>query len=605
VIALVGASGTLGRLVRASLETRGERVVAITRLDARKSSAIRRIGADVIIDCAGASTAMALGRGWRGFAAVDTPIGLAAVEAAEQTGARMIYVATCFAPAQRRTPYVDAHVRVIAAMHGRLRDRGVVVRSTGFFSAYAALIPMARRGLLVDIGDGRARTNLIDERDLAEIVAAHVGGGDTELAVGPEIMSRREIYEHVAALAKRRVRMFDVPVWLARIGTTLLAPLHPRISQFGRFACGLARHDVVAEPIGTRRLDAYLSAMLRQWRCGSAGASEMATGKAVGKKRASKTRVARQVRPAKQTKERKRLHESGCVIPSPVPSSALGRVKVRLDPEPEQRHVREYIGSQAPRETVVHLEKVASERVFDRKHDVWDVHTKKGRWWVITNPTNLYSQEHFPSLDYVLSFHIGLGARIAARAQKDASASDAERERILSPWRRWEQAFEALDVAEEAEDFQAIGMRCRECLIELTQAAADASMVARDEEVPKRSDFIHWSEIIARAIASGSSAEEVRGYLRTTAKTCWQLVNWLTHAKNAVRADAHFALDATSHTLVVFGTAVLRHEQGVPDRCPGCSSYQVGLDFRPDLSSDRPYVSLCAKCGWSAPAKNA
>ena len=34
--------------------------------------------------------------------------------------------------------------------------------------------------------------------------------------------------------------------------------------------------------------------------------------------------------------------------------------------------------------------------------------TTKGRWWVITNPTNLYSQELFPSLDYAISFHVGV-----------------------------------------------------------------------------------------------------------------------------------------------------------------------------------------------------
>lgn len=34
-----------------------------------------------------------------------------------------------------------------------------------------------------------------------------------------------------------------------------------------------------------------------------------------------------------------------------------------------------------------------------------------GRWWVITNPTNLYSHYEFPSADYTLSFHIGVVAR--------------------------------------------------------------------------------------------------------------------------------------------------------------------------------------------------
>jgi len=55
-----------------------------------------------------------------------------------------------------------------------------------------------------------------------------------------------------------------------------------------------------------------------------------------------------------------------------------------------------------------------SEFVFGREYKVWDVHATDGRWWVVTNPTNLYSQEHIPSLDFVLSLHVGLMARVAS-----------------------------------------------------------------------------------------------------------------------------------------------------------------------------------------------
>src|ERR1700732_2735170 len=100
---------------------------------------------------------------------------------------------------------------------------------------------------------------------------------------------------------------------------------------------------------------------------------------------------ARRLTPKRQAKK---TSKADCVIPGPVPSAVLPRLKVRPEVEHEERHVREYMESQAPDERVIHLEKVASERVFDRKHDVWDVHTNSGRWWVITGPTNLYSQEH-------------------------------------------------------------------------------------------------------------------------------------------------------------------------------------------------------------------
>jgi uncharacterized protein YbjT (DUF2867 family) len=143
---------------------------------------------------------------------------------------------------------------------------GVVVRPTGFFSAYAALLPLARRGLLVDIGDGRARTNPIDERDLAAIIAERVAGvagvAPRELAAGgPEVMTRGQIFEAIAARAGRRVRMLRMPAWLAGASGAVLRVLHPRMGQFARFAAGLARHDVIAPALGTRTLAGYLDAL--------------------------------------------------------------------------------------------------------------------------------------------------------------------------------------------------------------------------------------------------------------------------------------------------------------------------------------------------------
>ena len=63
----------------------------------------------------------------------------------------------------------------------------------------------------------------------------------------------------------------------------------------------------------------------------------------------------------------------------------------------------------------MHLEKVSAERVAGTLHDIWDVHTEQGRWWAVTNPLNLYSQDDFKSVDVVLLFHVGLAMRIAAR----------------------------------------------------------------------------------------------------------------------------------------------------------------------------------------------
>ena len=84
-------------------------------------------------------------------------------------------------------------------------------------------------------------------------------------------------------------------------------------------------------------------------------------------------------------------------------------------PKHEAEDIRRYVELEAQDETVVHLEKVKVEVIQGKKIDVWDVHTDKGRWWVITNLTNLYSHHDFPSLDYTFTFHVGLMARLAAR----------------------------------------------------------------------------------------------------------------------------------------------------------------------------------------------
>ena len=62
----------------------------------------------------------------------------------------------------------------------------------------------------------------------------------------------------------------------------------------------------------------------------------------------------------------------------------------------------------------------------------------------------------------MLSFHIGLTARVMQRSRR--SANTAGSERFAAAFRRWEQAAAAVDSANEAEDFQAVGMKCWECL---------------------------------------------------------------------------------------------------------------------------------------------
>lgn len=75
------------------------------------------------------------------------------------------------------------------------------------------------------------------------------------------------------------------------------------------------------------------------------------------------------------------------------------------------------------------------------------------------------------------------------------------------------------------------------------------------------------------------------------------LANWLTHQGGATRPDAEIVLDATQNVIDTFGTAVMRHESGAPEKCPECGSYSLDVGFEPERMP-RPYILECENCGW-------
>ena len=50
---------------------------------------------------------------------------------------------------------------------------------------------------------------------------------------------------------------------------------------------------------------------------------------------------------------------------------------------------------------------------------------------------------------------------------------------------------------------------------------------------------------------------EVRGYLKASARTTWQMAAWLTHSANAIRYDGMLVVDATYAVLNAYGAALL------------------------------------------------
>lgn len=298
------------------------------------------------------------------------------------------------------------------------------------------------------------------------------------------------------------------------------------------------------------------------------------------------------------TKERRRSSENDdCVVHDhAVPPEEIARYSPVRDPDSET-DIANYVEGQARDETVQHVEKIKTEHIMGDSYEIWDVTTDKSRWWVITNLTNLYSQEHFPSLDYTLSFHIGLMMRLRSRSR---GADAEEPEPFDEVARRQGQASDRHDQAVEAEDYQTVGMLLRESLISLIAVMRRRVQFEDIGEWPQDANFKAWSELLMNQLCPGASNKELRQYLKTVSERTWQLVNWLTHDRDANQTASSIAFHACDTLIGHYVQILVRSETDNTESCPVCSSRNIRSHFDITIDPDGAYYSTCGRCGWSS-----
>ena len=288
--------------------------------------------------------------------------------------------------------------------------------------------------------------------------------------------------------------------------------------------------------------------------------------------------------------------DDGHVIPPPaLPADQLARYTIDHDPASEQDIINYVEGQCRGEEAVQHVEKIKTEIILGDKYDVWDVTTDKNRWWVIGRFTNLYLQRDFPSLDFTLSFHVGLMMRIRSRQRPSDEPTPFD-----EVFRRQEQAHARLDEAVEVEDLQAVGMVLRECLLSLLAAARRRIEIPAEVERPQDANFMAWSALLIGLLLPGGSNKELRSYLKGAAESTCQLVNWLTHARNATKTAATITTHAADLLVGHFIQLVDFDRLDHTEQCPTCKSRDVRQHFDPAIAPDGDYYLTCGACDWSS-----
>lgn len=118
----------------------------------------------------------------------------------------------------------------------------------------------------------------------------------------------------------------------------------------------------------------------------------------------------------------------------------------------------------------------------------------------------------------------------------------------LNDWDRINRAVikikQSSNVAKNEEDFQQIGLLCRETIISLAQVVYNPEIHgAKDEKGVEigKTDAVRMIGNYINVRLAGSSNEELRAYAKTTNK----LTNLLTHKRDAVKQDMLLSVSAT------------------------------------------------------------
>lgn len=281
-VLVAGATGMLGKAVAAELHRSGARVTSVSRSPARAQALtgiVDRIvladatrpdtlrgafdGVDSVISCLGAPMAFS-GGDRRSFRELDTVANVNLIRAARAAGVhRFVYVSLLVRPAWSATVYARAHEEVVEELTRSGLSYGVV-RPTGMFPIFDPFLTMARRGLAWIPGDGKAQTNPVHPHEVAEACLDVLTNEDTcsTMIGGPEILTRQQIVELAFDAVGHRARILHLPPPALLVGSALLRPVHPRLSEVTDFASRALTNAFIAPLGGRRRLSDHFTTVV-------------------------------------------------------------------------------------------------------------------------------------------------------------------------------------------------------------------------------------------------------------------------------------------------------------------------------------------------------
>lgn len=219
---------------------------------------------------------------------------------------------------------------------------------------------------------------------------------------------------------------------------------------------------------------------------------------------------------------------------------------------------------------------------------VWNVKTDtKGAWWVVEGdivPMNLYSQgAYYFGTDEVYSFHMGIMQRMTSSQEQynpDDYIQVATLGAEIAPQllRKLRSVATLIDSATEIEDFQSIGVQCREILIELGHHVYTPHM-AGEQEQPQASNFKKKAELAIQFYLAGSDNADYRSIIKKLTEATWDYANKITHSNHATYYEASTCVALCISLVGVYENVLQKVQDPISQHnCPICKSKKLTID---------------------------
>lgn len=237
---------------------------------------------------------------------------------------------------------------------------------------------------------------------------------------------------------------------------------------------------------------------------------------------------------------------------------------------------------------------------------VWNVKTDtEGSWWVVegdTVPMNLYTQDaYYFGTDEVYSFHIGIMERMKTSSYKPedyVKAMTLETDIAPQLFRKLKNIATLIDSATEIEDFQAIGVQCREVLIELGNLIYFDEM-AGDSEQPQASNFKKKAELFIQFYLTGSDNSDYRNIIKKLTESTWDYANKITHSQNATFYEASTCVSLCTSLVGMYENIRQKIYNPLSQyKCKNCKSKKLNIidDIADEDGIVNTLILQCEEC---------